>query len=74
MKRFHAIIFFTLLGTLLITGVFIIASITKLPENQESSSTINPNFDTKTIQRVEEMNPDVLPQPAQGSRTNPFRE
>lgn len=71
-KHFHGIIFFLLLGGMLIAASLMTISIINSTGPGEPKATIDANFDQATIDEVEKLDPNQISQPS--GRTNPFVE
>lgn len=76
-RRWHSIIFFVALSALIIAACYtILTIITGQPAvdpNNPDASAVNSSFDTETMKRVEELEPNEISSPPSG-RTNPFIE
>lgn len=72
-RRYHVILFFLGLSILTITaGLITLSIISDKTQTGQVTSTINSNFDTDTMKRVQELNPSAISTPS--GRTNPFVE
>lgn len=71
-KHFHGIVFFLLLGALLIAASLMTISVINSTGPGEPQATIDANFDQATIKQVEDLDPNQISQPS--GRTNPFVE
>lgn len=72
-RRYHSILFFVVLSGLIISAALVVLSIiSDKSYNNSSASSVNNNFDTSTMQRVEELSPNSISKPS--GRTNPFVE
>ncbi len=71
-KRFHSIIFFSILGALLITASLVIITVINDSPAPATSGQISENFDQETIDKVEALDPTNIEKPS--GRNNPFIE
>lgn len=71
-KHFHGIIFFLLLGAMLIAASLMTISIINSTGPGEPKATIDATFDQETIREVENLDPDQISTPS--GRINPFVE
>ncbi len=71
-KRFHSIIFFTILGGLLITGSIFVLFVINNGPLPEVPPEFSDSFDQETIDKVEQLDPSELYKPT--GRSNPFIE
>lgn len=72
LKQFHGILFFIVLGGLLITAASVTLTVITSKPEATPQATIQDTFDQDTIDEVEALDPTLINKPS--GRTNPFIE